>query len=544
MLTSSRKCMRLTCFLLVCCLILSVSGCSSGTTPPGSTSEAESEPKTGGTVTLAVADEPDTLDVSKVALIASATVTTLLGEPLLYFDQKTKEMKPHLAESYSISEDGKTWTFTLRSGVTFHDGTPLTAMSFKQTLERAMDPQTASPLAGPYLSSVKSVSAPDERTLLLELKEPSAPLLTRLSDASIMQPLSMAAVEKFGKEYARNPVGVGAWKFESWKTGESITLVRNEAYQWPDPDAKNRGAARIDKIVIKYITDNNTRLAALESGSIDMATNVLPKDIQKFKNSEKFTILEKMSPGITFIEMNTASEILKDLNVRKALNMAINKEAIIKSALQGEALIAHSPLPQSVPGYDPAVEQYAYKYNAEEAAKQLDAAGWKQNAQGIRAKGGQTLSLKLLSVTKTAQENQLIQSMLKEIGVDVKIDVVDIGTLLQMASKGEYDMALLYYVDSDPSILNSLMHSSQIGGLNHSRINNKQLDSLLEKGITTIDQSERQKVYEEIQKIVVDQAYWVPLYTVKEFTLVNKRVQGVKLQPLAGYNFQDAWVKQ
>ncbi len=548
---STRNKTRLALNLLVAMLAFSAIGCSSSSntaTAPADNRNAAGEhkdnlqPKQGGTITIGYQTEPDTLDPQKTAMSAGNFVSGFLGGALLALDPNTFELKPHLAESYTISEDGKTWTFKLRSGVKFHDGTPLTAASFKSSYERALSPETASPVTGTDLAPIKSISAPDDSTLILHLEQPSAPLLGALSYAGYAQPLSMEALKKFGNEIGRNPVGVGPWKFESWKTGESITLVRNDDYRWAVPYAENQGAVRPDKLVIKFIRDNQTLAAALDSGSIDIAA-VQPKDVKKYMNNSKFTVLEGMQPIEVFIAMNLENESLKDINVRKALNLAINKEAIIQANLQGEGMPVYGPIPPTMFGYDLNVEKYGYKYNVEEAVKLLEASGWQANAQGIREKAGKTLSLTM--ITDNANPgNQLIQSMLKAIGIEVKIQNLEAGAANDQAVHGDFDLMVTDHGSVDPDILYLLMDSKQIGGLNFSRINDKQLDVLLEKGQTTTDRAERQKVYEQIQRLVVDQAYWVPLYSAKTFQVVNNRIQGVKPNPLATLNVQDMWVNE
>ncbi|WP_213021979.1 ABC transporter substrate-binding protein [Brevibacillus reuszeri] len=534
---------------LLLCLFVLMSGCSSTPAPSASTKKQEntgssSEPKKGGTITIGYPVEPDSLDVQKSAMIASSLITSFMGGALVYYDPQSQEIKPSLAESYSISEDGKKWTFILRAGVTFHDGTPLTASAYKYTLERALDPSTASPLGEYMFGSIQSIDAPDDRTLILNLKQPSAQLLSNLWDASISQPLSKEAVEKYGSEYGRNLVSVGPWKFERWKTGESITMVRNEAYQWGNTFTKNQGPPAAEKLVIKFIKDNQTMMAALESGAIDIAANVPAKEVKKYRDSDKMTVLERMAWGVNFLEMNIENEILQDVRVRKAISLAINKEAILNGVLQGEGEVAHSPLPSSLSGYDPASAQYDYSFNVEEAKNQLEAAGWIMNAQGVRAKDGKPLTLNLLSSENWSRPSQLVQGMLKNIGIDVKIQTLDQATLIESAGKGMFDIAIVGYVDNDPNALSLFLHSKQINSLNHSRVNNKQLDSLLEKGLATINKAERTKIYADIQKLVIEEAYWVPLYMEKEFYLVSDRIQGVGLQPMYGLTLQDSWVDE
>ncbi len=535
-------------FLLLIAVFMSVAtGCVQGSSNDQKVDGMKTDPTTpkkGGTITMAMPEEPDTLDAQKSSMAASDSVVAFLGGGLLYIDPLTQERKPYLAEKYTVSDDGKTWTFTLRSGVTFHDGTPLTAQAFKATFERALSKEFVAQASGAQLSDVKSITAPDDKTLILELKEPSAPLISSLARQGRQQPLSMEAIKKFGDQYGRNPVGVGPWKFESWKTGESITLVRNDAFAWADASAENQGPVRPDKLVIKFIKDNHTLMAALESGSIDIA-GVPAKEVKKYKSNNKYTVLEQLKSGLGFfIELNLRKPIFQDINVRKALNMAINKEVFVKSVLQGEGVVADGPLAESNFGYDKSIKDYAYKFDQEEARRLLEASGWKLNEQGVREKDGKLFSVHLNVEEVQSDEAQLVQSMLKEIGVEVIIDTMEFGTLLQIAGNGDFDMTSMGFSTDDPDLLYRLMHSSQIGGVNHSGINNKQLDALLEKGRMTVSNEERVNVYADVQKLAVEQAYWIPIYTDKQFTVINNRVQGVKMNPLGILLFQDSWVNE
>lgn len=211
-------------------------------------------------------------------------------------------------------------------GITFHDGTPLTAKSCKETIDRALNPQTKAKIAAEVMAPIKSVKAPDDQTLVLELHDPNTAFLDSLGNY-VTQPLSLKAIEKAGENYGRSPVGVGPWKFESWNTGEGVAYVRNEAFQWGEPSYENQGPPRADKLVIKAIADSQLRLSALESGAVDVATEIPVKD------------------------------------------------ASVQAVTQGEGEVAHTPLSPSTLGYDKSLEKYGYAYNVDEAKKLLDDAG-------------------------------------------------------------------------------------------------------------------------------------------------------------------------
>ncbi|WP_183192622.1 ABC transporter substrate-binding protein [Brevibacillus fluminis] len=530
---------------------LMVSACSSGGDAPqqnkGDSAEKQGsgQPSTGGTITVAFDREPDTFDVHKsTGASVVDEIAQFMGGSLLYMDPVSHDVKPYLAESYTISKDGKTWTFTIRSGITFQDGTPFTAGAYKATLDRILDPKTEAKSTIALVDTIKDVKAPDDKTLILELKEPFAPLLGNLTVNGWLQPLSMQAIEKGGANYGRNPVGLGPWKFESWQPGESITFTRNDQFKWPEEFYTNKGAVYPDKLVAKFIKNRQTMMAALDSGSIDVATLVPAKDAKKYKNDDNFEVLDQMKSGMgMYLSMNQKNEMLHDLQVRRALNMAINKEAIIQSALQGEGVPAYGPLPPTIIGYDKAVESYGYKYNLDEAKKLLDAAGYVPNASGVREKNGKEMQFTMLSVEAKSKESQLVQAMLGELGIKVKITTMEPGAMMEAELKGDFDVAVGGYSYFDPDILYLFFHSSQIGSFNYASIKDETLDQLVVYGRTTIDPEERKKIYAEAQKRMIDQAYLVPIYVDKQFTVVNKRVKGVKYS-IDRLQLNDSWVSQ
>jgi len=504
----------------------------------------ESGPKTGGKITLSFAEEPDTLDLQKTGMVVANRIGVSLGGALLTVDPETQEIKPHLAESYEISEDGKTITLTLQSGITFHDGTALTAQAYKDTFDRALNPETGAVVTGSYLSDVKAVTAPDELTLVIELEKSSAPFLLNLASSGYLQPLSMAAIEQQGENYGKNPVGVGPWKFNKWETGQSVLLSRNEEYKWSEYYYENKGSAFPDELEVKFIKDYQTRLAALDTGSVDIVYSVEAKDVQRYRDNDKFEVRELERQGIgLFLEMNSENEKLQDPNLRKALNMAIDKEIVIQATLNGEGVAANGPLPPNIFGYDPEVENYGYKYNQEEAIQLLESSGWSKNSKGIMEKNGEELSLELMISADANQRAQVIQAMVKEIGINIEIQSVESATLIEKAGDGDFELAFLGYSYNDPDILYLLFHSSQIGGLNHARVNNKELDVLLEEGKAEMDLEKRKEIYINAQKIIVEEAYWAPIYTEKIFHVINKRIQGVKNSSTDLLLF-DAWVEE
>ncbi|NHM31305.1 ABC transporter substrate-binding protein [Neobacillus terrae] len=553
-MTNSR-CTKFFALLMVLLMAMFVSvGCSSEKESSGEAKKTDNTsnsdntsgntPQKGGTLTIGYAEEPDSLDVQKTGMMIGSIVGSNFGGSLISMHPKTKEFVPNLAESFDISDDGLTLTFKIRPNITFSDGTPLTAKNYKETFDRALDPATGATIIPGQFKQVKEILAPDDSTLIIKLNEPSAPFLVNLSDPGYMQPLSLAAIKKEGDNYGRNPVGVGPFKFKEWKTGQSITLERNNDFKWPAPFFKNQGSAYPDQLVYKFIKDYQTMIAALDSGSIDVAYGIAGKDVDRYENNNKYQVFEMDRQGIgLFLEMNTENEALKDKIVRQAVNTAINKEAIVQAVLNGKGRVAHGPIPASFFGYDPDVEKYDYKYNIDKAIKLLESDGWSKNDKGIMEKDGKELSFNLMILDRWNQPSQMVQAMLKDIGISIKIQALEAGALIEKAASGDFDMTFMGYFGVDPDSLYTFLHSSQINVMNHSRVNNPELDSLLDKGRKTIDLEERKKVYFEAQKLIVDEAYWVPIYSEKQYHVANKRVHGIT-QAFNGLLFQDSWVSK
>ena len=210
----SKLFLLLTILALSMILIIACSSDSASTSNPDKNkdknpSEVTSGPQSGGTITIGLKEEPDTLDVHKTAMSAASNITSHIGGTLLAINPETNELEPYLAEDYQVSDDGKTMTFKIRQGVVFTDGTPLTAKVYKDTFDRILNPETGATVAASLIAGIESISAPDDQTLIIELKAPSAPFLRNLASPGYLQPLSKAAIEKHGNDYGRNPVGVG-----------------------------------------------------------------------------------------------------------------------------------------------------------------------------------------------------------------------------------------------------------------------------------------------------------------------------------------------
>ena len=290
--------------------------------------------------------EPDTLDPHKTGTVVSVTVLNLIGSSLVSVDANGK-YHPYLAESWVVSEDGLTYTFKLREDVLFHDGTPLTAGDIVYTYNRALYPETASPGAGPALGPIETIQALDDYTVEFILSTPYFPFLFALSGSGYMMPLSQAYVEANGDDYtARNPMSVGPYRFAEWVTVDYVLLEKNPDFNWGPENWENTGPWYIDYLNFQIIPEQATILAGLEAGEIDYSP-VGAKDLEIFESMD-FDILEQPQPGLRpYIAFQTTAAPLDDINVRKAFNMAINREAALQLLAQGNGVVQYGPMSPS-----------------------------------------------------------------------------------------------------------------------------------------------------------------------------------------------------
>jgi peptide/nickel transport system substrate-binding protein len=509
---------------------------ASATTAVPATTSAATQAKPGGTLKLTVATEPNSLDPAKTVLAAANAVNSLIYDRLVYIG-KDGLPKPWLAESWQIGDGGKLLTFKIRTGVKFHDDTPLNAQAVKFTFDRLLDPKTASP-AKSFLGSLETVEAPDETTVIFKFKEPFAAIFTNLSIAynGIVSP---TAVEKSGEQYPRNPVGSGPFKFKSWQTGREIVLERNASYKNFREDIENKGAPYVEQITLTVIPEAATQLAALESGSLDVVA-IQADNAPRITKDERFNVIQiKTSIQLWFLDFADKAPF-NNLEFRKAVSHAVDRKTIVESAASGFASAATSPLPNGVAGHDPNINPYPF--DPAKAKTILKEAGWTPGANGILEKDGKPASFTIVapagdSTTKRAAE--VVQANLKEIGLDAKVQIQELSALVGQLGKGEFDMVLLGVGWSDPSYLSIVYKSKNIAVL---RAEDKELDALLTKADTTLEPTARLALVKDGQKAVLDRAKVTPLYSLWGLTAVQKKVQGLKLDALFNILYNDIWL--
>ncbi|MBW2437665.1 MAG: ABC transporter substrate-binding protein [Deltaproteobacteria bacterium] len=435
---------------------------------------------------------------------------------------------PGLAESWEISEDGLVWKLKLKKGVKFHDGSPFNAEVAKWFFKEMGTGPSAYMVAG-----IDRIEINDPHAITIYFKNPEPNMLFNLSTSFMCVP-SMAAYKKYGEDYGiKYVVGSGPFKYESWKPGDSLTVVKNPEYTWGPAIAKNKGPALIDKVVYREIKDESTRFLELKTGKLDVLFSVPTMFLEKVEQDPKVKVVRLPGVVLFHMVMNTQSEPLNDLMVRKGIALAIDQDSITKNVFAGAGQPAHNYLISSLPSSNVPKEFQIY-HNLEAANAALDKAGWKTGTDGIRVnKDGQRLELKMWAKNESTYRRvaEVIQAQLAQVGVDAKITLLDPSTIRTQLRKGEHQLAVRSYNWENADILEWFLNSKRMGYPNAAMWHDNESDYLMQKAMTrSRSMEERIDNFKDYHRYVLSQFVWAPIYLPDQIFAVNERV--VLPQPL------------
>jgi peptide/nickel transport system substrate-binding protein len=440
-----------------------------------------------------------------------------------------------LATSWEVNDTGLVWTFKLRKGVKFHNGTPFTAQDVKDSLERVVKKEH--PFHGygkwgivsRYLEVIKEVKIVDDHTMKIVTNSPYAPLPNSLTIA-FAPILSSKVMAEMKDKVVNKPIGTGPFKFVRWDKDDQFVVERNEDYWGQKP--------YVDRLIIKAIPDPSARLMALQSGAIDIADDLDPDSIALVRKDAKLRVLEKTGCGISYLAMNTTNLNLANVLVRRAINHAIDKKALIKTIFRDLAIPAKNPFPPTAAwGYNDDIKPY--EYNPTEAKALLKRAG---------LPNGFEINFFIMPVSRPympdpLQAAELIQAHLAQVGIKAKIVRYDWATYLQKTREAEHDICILGWMgaNGDPDAFLYLLLSGKFIKTSTTRWNNVEYTSLVGDARVIFDQKEREKMYRRAQEIFHEEAPWVPLVHNKVIRCINKRVHDVPLSPTNHNSMEMVW---
>ena len=430
-------------------------------------------------------------------------------------------LEPDLAEKWTLSDDKKTYTFTLRDGLKFSDGTPIKASDVKFSLERLRD--TKESVMGSMYQVVTKVEAPDDRTVVITTDTPSAPLLSTLAmfSASI---LPEAAVKAEGDDFGTKPVGAGAFMLKNWAHGDKIELVKNPNY-W------EASRVKLDKVEWIYVPDDNTRMLKLQAGETDATIFVPFNMVAQMKQDPNIDMHLDPSSREDFLILNEKNKPLDDVRVRQAICMAIDREAIVKAVLFGNGEVANSFIPGG-----------ALYYNKDNPTCKYDPAG----AKKLLADAGATdLKFKFLIDSGNSVNDQtavLIKDNLAKVGIDAEIEKEESGQEWDTIVAGEYDLSIVYWtndiIDPDEKATFSL-YGKDDNRSYYTNYNNPKVTDLIDQGRVEMDPAKRTEIYNEIQKIASEEVNWVDLYYSPFRNASRSNVKGFYQNPTGRFMLED-----
>jgi peptide/nickel transport system substrate-binding protein len=479
--------------------------------------------------------EPKSLDPHAVTAVNDFRILVNIYDGLTRYKDATLEVEPSLAESWDISDDGKTYTFKLRDGVSFHDGSPLNAEAVKFNFDRMLKEDHPYHDTGPFplsffFSSVEEVTAVDDLTVEFKLSEPYAPFLSNLAYPTGLI-VSPAAVEEHGKDFGRNPSGTGAYKFETWEANSRVVVTGNADY-WD-------GAPPMEALIYRPITDANTRIAEMLSGGLDVMVEVPPDSLQQFRGDGAFTVYEQAGPHVWFLILNAKEGPFADKKIRQAANYAIDKQALVENILQGTAEVAAGPTPPAFAwAYNESLEPYPH--DPEKAKALLEEAGYEGEELTFYVTEGGSGMLDPIAM------GTAIQADLQAVGMPTNIETYEWNTFLGKVNpglEGKADMAEMAWMTNDPDTLPFLTLRSEAfpdqGGFNSGYYSNEKVDALLNEARAATDQAKRAELYKEMQEIVQEEAPWVFVANWKQNAVTGENVENFKLQPSFFLMLQD-----
>ncbi|MCD8083034.1 MAG: ABC transporter substrate-binding protein [Clostridiales bacterium] len=510
--------------LTLACLmsVTALSGCGGGSSSSGST-ETTAFSNTGETTatdtssasaefTFVMGTEPTTMDVHMCTDAATSRILLQVHETLYKWDETSENVIPWLVESSEEAEDGLSWTFKLKEGIKFHDGTNFNAEAVKYNFDRLVAPETGSSKAS-ALSGVESVEAVDEYTVKINLSGRNLifeQTLTNYSTA-IMSP---TACETYGLDgYTNHPSGTGPLKMESWEPGVQMTLVKNEDYWGEEPTT--------EKLIVKAVSEDSSRVMMAKTGDADISWGISPALVSSLEGDENVVVNTATGYRTIYIAMNQSYGPLADSRVRAAICYAINKGEIVNNILCGvggtyPSGYESSAVANSAKDLDP------YEQDLEKARELLTEAGY---PDGFNIK----LNTPEGRYAMDRQTAEAVQYMLAQIGINAEIEVLEWGTYQSvMSEKKETQLFLLGKGSSTGDVeFDFLMHVLSTGGQNYYCINNTEVDDILNNLSSAATQEERGEMLYEAQKIVNDEYDFATLYYENQIVATRADVSGL-----------------
>lgn len=495
-------------------------------------------PKRGGTIKIGIFQNIDTLDAHNTTFITACAIHNNIYNGLLQItssDGKSVDFKPQLAREWEIQGD-RVHVFRLRKGVTFHNGDPCTAAEIKWNLERVKDKQQA-PIHAWKLALLESIETPDPHTVKLSFAKPYPFLRVAFTGSTgrAATILSPRAVKERGKAYGRNPVGTGPFKFVEWKEGDSILLERFANY-W-ETDAAGGKLPYLDRVLLKFIIEPSTLVAALKTGEVDGINGVAPQFVADLRQDAKINVSTAVGGNWRCMHMNLAKEPFSDKNLRKAVTFALDRREILSRVEFGEGIIAHGPISPPMGGF------YDAAFETGKNGQYFDLEQAKQLVKQSRYANGVDVMLLSGNAGTAPRQAEVVQAQLAKIGVRVKIELADSPTFRRRwLQERQWDLVQIQWdADLDPDeTLYPELHSGE--AWNAGKWVNADFDKMVEGARSENDFKKRKKYYEEAVRLIIEDAPVAILLHLNEQKVFHKYVKGFQMIPAGLIDMHRVWL--
>lgn len=508
----------------------------------------KNQPHVGGELVFAFDGAANTqfaLDPHKSAFAPHARIIRSIFDSLVVLLPGNK-IGPWLAKSWEISGDGLSYTFHLRDDVKFHDGTRFDAAAVKYNLDRIKEPKNAF-YAASDIGAYQSAKVIDDFTVQVQFARPYAAFLANLSKPSLGI-VSPAAAEKFGEAFPLNPVGSGPFRFKSLTPGTEIALERNPDYRWgPAGVVAHDGPAWLERLTFKNVPEEGTRVAVLENGQAGAVDLIPPQNLVQLRASEKFHLVEHELLNHNYsLYLNTTRAPWQDARVREAFKLSLDIEAAVKTIYLGTAARAWAPLSPSILGYDKSLEG-SWKPDRAAAIRTLDELGWKPGSDGTRVKDGKRLTVSFLD-TQGNREKRLdlitiFRRQLHDTGFDLRVNNEPMGSYLEKAGAGDFDLVAGSLFAPDPDVLRRIYAPDKPSVLAIFKGADPDLSRLLVAGSEALQVEERVKLYGQAQRLIIEKTYSIPAYVLVYSVAAANNVQGLVIDTHGFPVFNDTWLQ-
>ncbi|MFD4401287.1 ABC transporter substrate-binding protein [Nocardia sp. NPDC058499] len=510
---------------------------------PGREGEAAGPPRPGGTLRYGLSQAPTCSDPAQSSTNQTLYVTRQIADSLTDQDPATGEITPWLAHRWQTSPDATTFTFHLREGVTFSDGTPLTAESVRATLDSIVHTLggAKAPLAATYLAGYTGTEVVDPLTARVRFSAPNAQFLQATSTPQLAILAAATTAKPAEQRCLGDTIGSGPFTYAEYRQGDRVTLAKRAGYDWGSAVFAHRGEAYPDGIEFTVVPESGVRTGSLISGQLDAISDALPQDVSQIEAAGG-RVATASNPGLTFgLQPNVTRGPLRDRAVRTALLRAINRQELVDTVLGPQFRPASGPLAHTTPGYVNLAAEIQFDLPA--AQRILDDAGWIAGADGIRAKAGQRLSFGVLFSQVFAGNQailELLQQQLRAAGVDLRLEAVSNADYTVRQNSLDFDTIYYNTTRADGDILRTNF------GLDGRNLNDRgeipALDAALSGQLRTVDTAERARLIGEAQRLLLAEGLWLPTIELSQAIGVAATVQELKFEASARLQFYDTWL--